>query len=250
MSGIITELLVTLTKDGHAICKLCARKWRLSRQPNGKRRCPGCRKVVFPRGYNPYKCHPICSNGLCSYLTLDWIVCRSSWIAVPTKDGLRWQTHEAVPTNSHDMMLHFKCTKWPVMMFWKRAMREHWLVRVRELVKPPVEIHEQKHKAYFYNRDKKWRRPTKRARRPTFIQYYPTSRALEVFRSRFPDGFRPDSDKSLQFWNPIYTDVSSIVVKPTIKIVPWSDAEKEAYVLRLSGMATDKRVGKAKNLGL
>lgn len=238
----VTTLLVTLHQDGKVTCKLCGGTWRLTKE-HKHRKCTLCGRTVFPPPINPYKCHPSCWKGLCRYLTLDWLVCRSSWKAVPVASGISWQTHEAVPTNTHDLMLNFKVGKWAAMMFWQSALKYKWVVRVREIVKPPPEIHEQKYKAYFYNRDKKWRKPVWRARRPTFIQFYPTAAALDVFRSRFPEHFTRDKNATGLVWNPVWTDVSNVVVKPKIKIVPWSKEEKAAYVRKLSGVDVDKRMG-------
>lgn len=246
MSGKITELRCTISKDGFATCKLCGNKWRLT-NPN-TRKCRECGHIVIPQGYNPYRCHPGCGRGLCAYLTLDWIVCRSSWTPVPTMKGIQWRTHEAVPTNTHDLMTRFQVGKWPAMMFWQRAQKEKWLIRVREIVKPDAGIHQFKHDAYFYNRDKMWRKPKWRATRPTFIQYYPTAEGLSIFQQRFPDQFQ-QIDGTVA-WNPIYTDAKDVVLKPTVRIVPWTAEEKRAYVEKLSGAATDRRVGKAKHLGM
>ncbi len=231
---VVTTHLVSFSKDGrHVTCPFCHKTWRMMKVPCD-RKCQGCGKVVFGIEHNPYRCHPECSAGICRLLTLDWMICRSTWRAFPTAKGIEWRTEKAIPTNSHDLMMKWKVGKWVAMKFWKTALKEGWIIRTKKMVKPPEGIHDVKHGAYFYNRDKKWRKPQKRAKRPTFIQYYPTSKAMERFRSRFPDSFTKDVVDGHVVWSPIYINKAGVIVN-VVKVVPLTKEERRMMGERLLG---------------
>ena len=224
--------LVTFHESGHVTCMLCGHTWRMTKLSK-KRKCPGCQKQVIGVKHNPYRCHPECKQGICRLLTLDWMICRSTWRAFPTATGIEWRTEKAVPTNTHDLMMKWEVGKWVAMKFWKSAVAEGWVVRTKKMVKPPEGVHEHKHRAYFYNRDKKWRKPKSRSKRPTFIQYYPTSKAMERFRTRFPDAFTKDATSGHTVWVPVYVDASRAVVNE-VHPVPLSAHERKMMGERLN----------------
>jgi hypothetical protein len=246
MSRVVDSVMYVQDERGRITCKHCGHNWH-PRRLSKHRWCQKCRKVIYPAPIYSDQCHPKC-KGLCFIKVHDWMIARQIWVATPGSNGIVWKIVKGDPTTLHDLMLFTGKQKRNVNRFLQTGMEKGRLARRRRMEKPRDEVHKLKTTSYFYNRDKKWRKPAYRSRRPTWYQYFPTHWAMVDFLARNPEMVEREKGE-VPFWKPMsirkertLLKFSPILLPVTPEETAFTNQKREKTLARI-----DRQVGHSPN---